>query len=64
MKKENEKNIDNPPGQGRIDNTSSARNEDRPLKERDISDIDRQEGKMEHGELGGNFNQLKEKDGK
>ena len=45
-------------GAGRIYNESEDKNNiaNRPA-ERDISEIDRQEGDMEHGELGGNFKQ-------
>lgn len=55
-----EENKRNESGQGR-----PPRNEDEQQSlqsgiSRDISDIDRQEGDMEHGELGGNFKKNKE----
>ena len=45
-------------GQGRVDRVATDVNKgDNLLGNRDISEIDRQEGDMEHGELGGNLNQ-------
>jgi hypothetical protein len=46
-------------GKGRISNTGEERSspENSPAQQRDISDIDRQEGEMQHGELGGNLNE-------
>ena len=44
-------------GQGRLSPVSGDINKDSNRGPRDISEIDRQEGDMDHGELGGNFNQ-------
>jgi hypothetical protein len=52
-------------GQGRI-SPVSVNQDDMNIRQnqRDISEIDRQEGNMNHGELGGNFNLENNKHGK
>lgn len=45
--------------EGRIDNTANPRFEEEKQKP-DISKIDRQEGDMKNGELGGNLNKAKD----
>ena len=44
---------------GRLDNTANPEFRDEESKA-DISQVDRQEGTMHHGELGGNFSNEKE----
>ena len=58
MDKENKDKMVKEEGQGRLSPVSGeVPNENIRQNLRDISEIDRQEGDMEHGELGGNFNQ-------
>ena len=58
MDKENKEKKLNEEGQGRLGPVSGdMANYNNRQTSRDISEIDRQEGDMEHGELGGNFNQ-------
>lgn len=58
MDKENKDKMVQEEGQGRLSPVSGeVTNENNRPNLRDISEIDRQEGDMEHGELGGNFNQ-------
>ena len=58
MDKENREKEISEKGQGRIRPVSVDLNNPGPgQSQRDISEIDRQEGDMAHGELGGNFNQ-------
>lgn len=58
MDKENKDKMVQEEGQGRLSPVSGeVSNENNRPNLRDISEIDRQEGDMEHGELGGNFNQ-------
>lgn len=51
---ENNMNTRGPGGAGRISNMHE--NEKEQAHHSDISHVDRQEGEMENGELGGNFN--------
>ena len=57
MDKENkEKNI-REEGKGRLSPVSADKGDiNKRENQRDISEIDQQEGNMQHGELGGNFN--------
>jgi hypothetical protein len=50
----NEQAINNS-GQGRLPGNEQEKEKVHLGNSRDISQIDRQEGDMEHGELGGNF---------
>ena len=57
MDKENKDKNSGQEGQGRISPVSGDKeNVNTRQSQRDISQIDQQEGNMEHGELGGNFN--------
>ena len=58
MDKENKEKLVSEEGQGRLSPVSEeVPNNKNRQNLRDISEIDRQEGDMDHGELGGNFNQ-------
>ena len=58
MDKENKEKTVQEEGQGRLSPVSGeVPNNKNRQNLRDISEIDRQEGDMDHGELGGNFNQ-------
>ena len=58
MDKEDKEKLVSEEGKGRLRPASGGvKNDNNRQGQRDISEIDRQEGDMDHGELGGNFNQ-------